>query len=82
MALPIIISVVMQLIAALTYLIVLPEEWDASFGKALPILEEGYVTPEQMPAVRKILTAAAFTYFAAALSSMLNIGYLMLLLRR
>jgi Zn-dependent membrane protease YugP len=82
MALPIIISVVMQLIAALTYLIVLPEEWDASFGKALPILEEGYVTQEQMPAVRKILTAAAFTYFAAALSSMLNIGYLMLLLRR
>jgi Zn-dependent membrane protease YugP len=82
MALPIIISVGMQLIAALTYLIVLPEEWDASFGKALPILEEGYVTQEQMPAVRKILTAAAFTYFAAALSSMLNIGYLMLLLRR
>lgn len=82
MALPIIISVVMQLISALTYLIVLPEEWDASFGKALPILEEGYVTPAQMPAVRKILTAAAFTYFAAALSSMLNLGYLMLLLRR
>lgn len=82
MAFPIIISVVMQLISALTYLIVLPEEWDASFGKALPILEEGYVTQEQMPAVRKILTAAAFTYFAAALSSMLNLGYLMLLLRR
>lgn len=81
-ALPIIISVVMQVISALTYLIVLPEEWDASFGKALPILEEGYISEEHMPAVRTVLKAAAFTYFAAALSSMLNLGYLMLLLRR
>jgi len=81
-ALPIMISVALQIIAALTYLIVLPEEWDASFGKALPILEEGYITPAQVPAARTVLKAAAFTYFAAALSSMLNLGYLMLLLRR
>jgi uncharacterized protein len=33
---------------ALAYLIVLPEEWDASFNKAMPILVEGdYITPEQ-----------------------------------
>lgn len=82
MALPIIISVIMQIISALTYLIVLPEEWDASFGKALPILEEGYIPEEHMPAARTVLKAAAFTYFAAALSSMLNLGYLMLILRR
>ena len=81
-ALPIILSVAMQIISALTYLIVLPEEWDASFGKALPILEEGYISEEQMPAARTVLKAAAFTYFAAALSSILNLGYLMLLLRR
>ena len=82
LALPIIISIVMQIVSALTYLIVLPEEWDASFGKALPILEEGYIPEEHMPAARTVLKAAAFTYFAAALSSMLNLGYLMLLLRR
>ena len=81
-AIPIMISVVMHIISALTYLIVLPEEWDASFGKALPILEEGYLPAEHMPAARTVLKAAAFTYFAAALSSMLNLGYLMLLLRR
>ena len=81
-ALPIIISIMMQIISALTYLIVLPEEWDASFGKALPILEEGYIPEEHMPAARTVLKAAAFTYFAAALSSMLSLGYLMLLLRR
>jgi len=80
--LPIAISVAMQIISALTYLIVLPEEWDASFGKALPILEEGYISEEHLPAARTVLKAAAFTYFAAALSSMLSLGYLMLLLRR
>ena len=81
-ALPLIIAVAMHIISSLTYLIVLPEEWDASFGKALPILEEGYLSEEHLPAARKVLKAAAFTYFAAALSSMLNLGYLMLLLRR
>lgn len=81
-ALPIIISILMHIISALTYLIVLPEEWDASFGKALPILEEGYIPAEHMPAARTVLKAAALTYFAAALSSMLNLGFLMLILRR
>ena len=82
MILPVIISVALQIIAALSYLVVLPEEWDASFGKALPILKEGYITEEQLPAVESVLKAAAFTYFAAALSSVLNLGYLMMLLRR
>lgn len=82
MVLPILISIALQIISAMTYLVVLPEEWDASFGKALPILREGYVPEEYMPQAESVLKAAAFTYFAAALSSMLNLGYLMLLLRR
>lgn len=82
MALPVLISVALQIISALTYLVVLPEEWDASFGKALPILREGYIPEEYMPQAESVLRAAAFTYFAGALSSMLNLGYLMLLLRR
>ena len=82
MFLPILLSVGLQVIAALTYLIVLPEEWDASFGKALPILEEGYLPEKYMPHARSVLKAAAFTYFAAALSSVLNLGYLLLILRR
>lgn len=80
--LPILISVVLQVIAALTYLIVLPEEWDASFGKAMPILAEGYLPDEYLPQAESVLKAAALTYFAAALSSVLNLGYLLLLLRR
>lgn len=80
--LPIAVSVVLQIMAAMTYLIVLPEEWDASFGKAMPILEEGYLPEEYLPQADSVLRAAALTYFAAALSSVLNLGYLLLLLRR
>ena len=44
----------------LVHLVTLPTEWDASFGKALPVLAEGnYVAPAEIGAVRKILRAAA-----------------------
>lgn len=77
------LSLLLQLAGACAYLIVLPEEWDASFNKALPILREGeYVPEEQLDTVRKILRAAALTYFAGALSSIVNIGRWALLLRR
>ena len=77
------ISLLLQLGGALAYLIILPEEWDASFNKALPVLIEGeYVAPEQLPAVRQVLKAAALTYFAAALANVLHIGRWFMLLRR
>ncbi len=78
------ISLLLQLAGALSYLVVLPEELDASFNKALPILARGnYIQPHHEDAVRAVLTAAALTYFAAALANVLNIGrWLMVLLRR
>lgn len=78
------ISLVMQLAGALAYLIVLPEELDASFNKALPILTKGnYIRSHHEEAVRAVLKAAALTYFAAALANVLNIGrWLMVLIRR
>lgn len=77
------VSLLLQLAGALAYLIILPEEWDASFNKALPVLIEGdYIDQSQIPAVRQILKAAALTYFASALASVLNIGRWLLLLRR
>jgi Zn-dependent membrane protease YugP len=62
----------------------LPIEWDASFNKAMPILEEGqYVHPNELPKVRKILKAAAYTYAAAALADVLNLTrWAAILLRR
>jgi len=78
-----VLSLLLQLFGALAYLIVLPEEWDASFNKALPILMEGeYIQPSQIAAVRTLLKAAALTYFASALASVVHLGRWALLLRR
>ncbi|MFK0571072.1 zinc metallopeptidase [Endozoicomonas sp.] len=60
----------------------LPVELDASFNRALPILEEGYLSQEDLPGARKVLKAAAMTYVAAALASLLNIGRWIAILRR
>ena len=77
------LSLFLQLAGAFAYLIILPEEWDASFNKALPILIEGeYVNSAQLPAIRQVLKAAALTYFAAALANVLHIGRWFMLLRR
>lgn len=77
------LSVLFQLLGALAYLIVLPEEWDASFNKALPILVDGeYISPDQRNGVQKVLKAAALTYFAGALANILNIGRWLMILRR
>jgi uncharacterized protein len=50
----------------------LPTELDASFRRALPILQ-GYLKPEDMPAARRVLKAAAYTYVAGALMSLVDI---------
>jgi uncharacterized protein len=77
------IAVAVQLISVLMYVIVLPEEWDASFRKALPLLVDGdYIQPRQVPAVRQVLKAAAFTYVAAALADILNLARWLAILRR
>jgi Zn-dependent membrane protease YugP len=68
----------------LVHLFTLPTEWDASFGKALPVLTEGrYIAPGEEVAVRRILRAAALTYVSAALADVLNLfRWAALLLRR
>lgn len=67
------IGVLTMLVSVLMYVAILPEEFDASFKKALPILEEGYVPSASMPAVRRILRACALTYVAGALTDVLNL---------
>lgn len=63
-------------------LMTLPVELDASFNKALPILKNGYLKPDQMPAARRILRAAAWTYVAASFASLLNFWRWLAVLRR
>ena len=60
----------------------LPVEMDASFNKALPILEKGYLASHDLPGARRVLHAAALTYVAMALASLLNIGRWIAILRR
>ena len=70
-------------ISTLVHLVTLPVEWDASFRRALPVLQQGnYLSPEDMQGAKKILTAAALTYVSASLASLLNLWRWIALLRR
>ncbi len=70
-------------IATLVHLVTLPVEWDASFRRALPILQQkNYLSPEDERGARRILTAAALTYVAASLASLLNLWRWIAFLRR
>jgi len=76
-------AVVSILISVILQLIILPMEWDASFNKALPIIERGeYLPDKDIPAARKILKAAAMTYVASTLSSILNVWRWVRILKR
>jgi Zn-dependent membrane protease YugP len=67
----------------LVHLISLPLEFDASFNKALPLLEEGhYVTSVDLIFIRRVLLAAALTYVAVALASLFNVWRWVAILRR
>ena len=66
----------------LVQFLTLPVEIDASFNKALPMLESGYLQPQQVQPARKILRAAAFTYVASALSGLLNFWRWMQVMKR
>jgi Zn-dependent membrane protease YugP len=69
--------------AALVHLVTLPTEFDASFRRALPMLEEGdYLYRADLPHARRLLKAAALTYVAASLMSLLNIARWLAILRR
>ncbi len=73
----------MMLLPIIVHVITLPVEFNASFKRALPILTEGHYLPEQaLPIAHKILRAAALTYVAAALSSLVNFYRWVAIIRR
>lgn len=76
------LAVAMLGLGLVVHLVTLPVELDASFGKALPILtSDGYLHPEDVPAARGVLRAAALTYVAGALMGLLNFLRILRLLR-
>ena len=67
----------------LVHFLTLPTEFDASFGRALPLLRQrSMLRPGDLPKAQVLLLAAAFTYVAAALMSLLNIARWWAILRR
>jgi len=68
------IGVALLAVRVIVTLVTLPVEVDASFSKALPILKDGsYLDERDLPAARSVLRAAAFTYVAGALISLVNL---------
>ena len=69
--------------AALVHLITLPTEFNASFARALPLLDEHRILKRSDRShAHKLLTAAALTYVSASLMSLLNIARWFAILRR
>jgi Zn-dependent membrane protease YugP len=69
--------------AVVIHLLTLPTEFDASFGRALPLMKEQdvlYSSDEKH--ARRLLKAAAMTYVSASLMSLLNIARWIAILRR
>ena len=58
----------------LAQLVTLPLEWDASYRRALPALRAGYLAGGDVGRARSVLRAAAMTYVASALFSVLNLA--------
>ncbi|MDG2060923.1 MAG: zinc metallopeptidase [SAR86 cluster bacterium] len=69
------------LLGVFIHLITLDVEIDASFKKAMPILQEK-IPSEYHQQCKSVLNAAAFTYIIGALTSFLSLRYIWLLLTR
>jgi uncharacterized protein len=67
-------------VSIFVHLFTLPTEFDASFKKALPVLQN-YIPAEDMPGAKAVLRAAAFTYVASALISLIDVARWLRILR-
>ena len=63
-------------------LVTLPVEFNASSRAVAMLTEGGYVTGEEERGVRKVLNAAALTYVAAAVTSLLSLLRLVMIANR
>lgn len=68
-------------LSVIVQLVTLPLEWDASYRRALPTLARGYLSGRDLRRARSVLRAAALTYVASALLTILNVARLARLFR-
>jgi len=82
LAFQLIVGMLLLTIRIVVHLATLPVEFDASFAKALPVIARGgYLSAADMPAARSVLQAAAWTYVAAALATLLDVARWLRVLR-
>lgn len=75
------IGIILFAVAVLFYIVTLPVEIDAS-RRALQVLESNAVlSQEELRGAKKVLTAAALTYIASALTAVANLLRLILIAR-
>ena len=66
------LGVLLMSLMLLFQIVTLPVDFDAS-ARALSILNDRYLTEDEYPGAKKMLTAAALTYVAAMLSTLLSL---------
>ena len=78
LAVQIVAGILLLAIRIAVHIVTLPVEFDASFNRAMSVLEHGkFVAEEDMSAARHILSAAAYTYVAQALIDLINLPRLL-----
>jgi len=65
-------------LTVLFQLVTLPVEFDASRRARQMLRSLGLIAPQEEPVVRRVLSAAAMTYVAATLTSVLTLAYYLL----
>ena len=75
-------GLVIMCFSVMIHAFTLPVELDASFKRALPLLDAaGVLRPQDKPAARQLLRAAALTYVAAAAMTLLDVARWLRILR-
>jgi Zn-dependent membrane protease YugP len=71
------VAIICYAVLTLFNLITLPVEFDASRRAKVQLVELGILDRDEMPGVNQTLNAAALTYLAAFIGSLLNLLYLL-----
>jgi Zn-dependent membrane protease YugP len=69
------LGVILFSLVVLFHVVTLPVELNASRRAVMQLSEAGMITADEIPGVKKVLGAAAFTYIAATLSAVATLLY-------
>jgi len=69
------LAIVLFAVVVLFQLVTLPVEFDASRRALAQVNDLGLLVPSESQGARKVLTAAAMTYVAAALAALTQLAY-------